>query len=123
MALPVLHRRRSKSQRALHRARTHAKAWLIVKATKVSHRAARKSAKAYGKAKGKKARRPIVAVIAVPVVAGGAVIAWRKTRSNHRDEGPARPLGPVATADSVSPPAARSDNEPAPPVPQQTPTS
>ena len=111
MALPVLHRRRSKRQRALNRHRTHAKAWVIVKATKVGHRAARKGVKTYGMAKGKKAARPIVMVLAVPVVAGGAVVAWRKVRSDQHAEG-ARAAPAVASADSVSPPAARADHEP-----------
>jgi hypothetical protein len=122
--LPVL-QRRSKPKRAFTRASTQAKAWVIVKAHKVGFKGARHGHKAYRFAKGKSSPgRPSVKLLVVPVVAGGAALVWFKARSGSNGNGPERPLGPVATADSVSPPAARNDAAPTtPPVPQQTPTS
>jgi hypothetical protein len=108
--LPVLHkRRRSKTQRALDLAKGAATVWTTVKASSAGARAAKKGAKAYGAAKGTKvAGRSVVRTLAVPVAVAGGAALWRKARRRHDDDGgqadPARPLGPVAHAETVSPP-------------------
>ena len=111
--LPVLHkRRRSKGQRALDLAKGVATVWTTVKATSAGARAAKGGAKAYGAAKGAKiAGRPVVKLLAVPVAAAAGIVMFRKARGGHDDEGaePGRPLGPVASADTVSPPAAAAE--------------
>ena len=104
--LPVLKKRRSRKQRALDLAKRTAKVWTAVKVSTFGARAAKKGAKAYGAAKGTKVvGRPLVKVAAVPVAVGGGVIVWRKVRSNGAGADAERPVGPVATASSVSPPA------------------
>jgi hypothetical protein len=109
--LPVLHkRRRSKTQRALDLAKGAATVWTTVKASSAGARAAKKGAKAYGAAKGAKfAGRSVVKVLAVPAAVAGGAVVWRKARSSGDDDvqsdTAARPLGPVASADTVSPPA------------------
>jgi hypothetical protein len=109
--LPVLHkRRRSKTQRALDLAKGAATVWTTVKASSAGARAAKKGAKAYGAAKGAKfAGRSVVKVLAVPAAVAGGAVGWRKARSSGDDDvqsdTAARPLGPVASADTVSPPA------------------
>jgi len=65
-------------------------------------------AKAYGTAKA--VGRPALKVAVPVVVAGGGVVVWRlahKGSSNgaSADADVGRPLGPVASADTVSPPA------------------
>jgi hypothetical protein len=110
--LPVLHkRRRSKAQRALDLAKGAATVWTTVKASSAGARAAKRGAKAYGAAKGAKvAGRPVVKLLAVPVAVVGGIAVFRKARGGHDDEADAgRPLGPVASADTVSPPAAAAE--------------
>ena len=95
-----------------------------VKVSVVGARAAKKGAKAYGAAKGAKVvGRPLLKVAAVPVAVGGGVVVWRKAKgsgSNGASADAGRSVGPVAHADSVSPPAdaaaeaARSDEVHAP---------
>jgi hypothetical protein len=115
MALP-LPKRKPEPQKGFTRAKTQAKAWVIVKTAKYGTKAAKKGGKKVAKSKAKKTARrpPVVLLVAVPVVAGGGFVVWRKTRSNGADEAQERPLGPVASADSVSPPAARSDGDGSP---------
>jgi hypothetical protein len=111
--LPVLHkRRRSKTQRALDLAKGAATVWTTVKASSAGARAAKKGAKAYGAAKGAKlAGRSVVKILAVPAAVAGGTVLWRKARGGGGGGGDdvqsdvARPLGPVAHADTVSPPA------------------
>ena len=110
--LPVLHkRRRSKGQRALDLAKGAATVWTTVKASSAGARAAKKGAKAYGVAKGVKlAGRSVVKILAIPVAIAGGAAVWRKARGGRGGGGDdqsefARPLGPVASADAVSPPA------------------
>jgi hypothetical protein len=110
--LPVLHRRRSKTQKALDLTKRAAKVVTAVKVASVGGRAAKKGAKAYGAVKGAKlVGRPVVKVAAIPVTVAGGVVVWRKLKSNGASDSssaPAeagRPLGPVADANSVSPPA------------------
>ena len=106
--LPVLHkRRRSKGQRALDLAKGAATVWTTVKVSSAGARAAKGGAKAYGAAKGAKVRgRSVVKLIAVPAAIIGGVVVFRKARGGNDDEADTgRPLGPVASADTVSPPA------------------
>ena len=109
--LPVLHKRRTKTQKALDLTKRAAKVVTVVKVAAVGGRAAKKGAKAYGAAKGVKlVGRPVVKVAAIPVTVAGGVVVWRKLKSSSgaSDSTPAdagRPLGPVANANSVSPPA------------------
>jgi hypothetical protein len=108
--LPVLKKRRSRKQRALDLAKRPAKVWIAVKASVAGARAAKKGAKAYGAAKGAKvAGRPLLKVAAVPVAVGGGFAVWRKAHkgsdSNGASADAGRSVGPVATAESVSPPA------------------
>jgi hypothetical protein len=116
--LPVLHKRsRSKGQRALDLAKGTATVWTTVKASSAGARAAKRGAKAYGAAKGAKvAGRPMVKLLAVPVAVVGGVAIWRAAHRSHdhdhdhdhaADAG--RPLGPVASADTVSPPASATE--------------
>ena len=107
--LPVLHkRRRSKGQRALDLAKGAATVWTTVKVSSAGARAATGGAKAYGAAKGAKVRgRSVVKLIAVPAAVVGGVAIFRKARGGHDHDHEAdtgRPLGPVASADTVSPP-------------------
>ena len=122
--LPVLQRRRSKRQRALDQAKRAAKVWTAVKVSTFGARAAKKGAKAYGAAKAAKvAGRPLIKVAAVPVAVAGGVVVWRKVQngsSNGASADAGRSMGPVAHAESVSPPpdaaaeAARSNEVHAP---------
>ena len=54
--------------------------------------------------------RPVVKVAAIPVAVGGGVVVWRKlkkgapTTSSTAESEPSRPMGPVASAKTVSPP-------------------
>jgi hypothetical protein len=112
--LPVLHKRpRSKGQRALELAKGAATVWTTVKASSAGARAAKRGAKAYGAAKGAKvAGRPVVKLLAVPVAVVGGIAVFRKARGGHdHDHEPdaGRPLGPVASADTVSPPASATE--------------
>jgi hypothetical protein len=108
--LTVLHRRRSRAQRALDLAKRPAKLWAGVKVSVAGARAARKGAKAYGAAKGAKvAGRPLLKVAAVPVAVAGGVVVWRKANNgssstNGASADAGRSMGPVASAESVSPP-------------------
>jgi hypothetical protein len=121
--LPVLKKRRSRKQRALDLAKRGAKLWAAVKVSVAGARVAKKGAKAYGVAKGAKvAGRPLLKVAAVPVAVGGGVVVWRKAKgsgSNGASADASRSVGPVASAESVSPPAdaaaetARSNEVPA----------
>jgi hypothetical protein len=105
--LPVLHKRPSKTQQALDLTKRAAKVWTAAKLSMAGMRAARKGAKAVGTAKS--VTRPAIKVAVPVVVAGGGVIVWRKLKSGSSGDGASddvgRPLGPVATAETVSPPA------------------
>ena len=85
--------------------------WTTVKATSAAARTAKKGAKAYGAAKGAKVvGRPVVKILAIPVAVAGGVVIFRKVRGGSDDDGDTgRPLGPVASADTVSPPAATAE--------------
>jgi len=79
--LPVLHKRRSKTQRALDLTKRAAKVGMVIKAAAVGGRAAKKGAKAYGAVKGAKlVGRPVVKVAAIPVTVAGGVVVWRKLK-------------------------------------------
>ena len=110
--LPVLQkRRRSKAQRALDLAKGTATVWTTVKASSAGARAAKRGAKAYGAAKGAKiAGRPVMKLLAVPAAVAGGLVVFRKARGGSDDSADAsRPLGPVASADTVSPPPATAE--------------
>jgi hypothetical protein len=114
--LPVLHkRRRSKAQRALDLAKGAATVWTTVKVSSAGARAAKGGAKAYGVAKGAKVRgRSVVKLIAVPAAVAGGLAVFRKARGGHdhdhdHEADTGRPLGPVASADTVSPPASATE--------------
>ena len=84
--------------------------WTVVKVSTVGARAAKKGAKAYGAAKGAKVvGRPVVKVAAIPVAVGGGVVVWRRLKKSSPSPSStaesSRPVGPVASANSVSPPA------------------
>jgi hypothetical protein len=110
--LPVLHkRRRSKGQRALDLAKGAATVWTTVKASSAGARAAKRGAKAYGAAKGAKvAGRPMLKIVAIPAAVAGGIVVLRKVRGGDDSEpDTGRPLGPVASADTVSPPASTTE--------------
>jgi hypothetical protein len=112
--LPVLHKRpRSKGQRALEMARGAATVWTTVKLSSAGARAAKGGAKAFGAAKGAQVRgHRVVKVLAVPVAVVGGVVVFRKVRGGGGDDDQpeaGRPLGPVASADTVSPPASATE--------------
>jgi len=105
--LPVLHRRRSKREQAFDDlARKWAKAWTVAKTSPHAARVAAKGAATYTAMRyGTKPSKKRLLVI--PVVVAGGVVVLRKVRSssNGSEADYERPLGPVASADSVSPPA------------------
>ena len=114
--LPVLHKRsRSKGQRALDLAKGTATVWTTVKASSAGARAAKRGAKAYGAAKGAKvAGRPVVKILVIPAAVVSGIVVLRKARGGHdhehdHDAETSRPLGPVASADTVSPPASATE--------------
>jgi hypothetical protein len=86
-----------------------AKVWTAVKVSRAGARAAKKGAKAYGTVKGAKVvGRPVLKVAAVPVAVAGGVVVWRKVQSSSSNGASAdagRPVGPVASAATVSPPS------------------
>ena len=99
--LPVLHKRQpSKTQQALDLTKRVGKVWVAAKLSVKGIRHARRGAKAVGTAKsvGRKVAIPVV-------VAGSGVIVWRKLKNGSSSDEASRPLGPVATAETVSPPA------------------
>jgi hypothetical protein len=108
--LPVLHKRRSKTQQALDLTKRAAKVVTLVKVASAGGRVAKKGAKAYGAVKGAKVvGRPVVKVAAIPVTVAGGVVVWRKLKRSSSSESSApaeagRPLGPVTNANAVSPP-------------------
>jgi hypothetical protein len=53
----------------------------------------------------------VVKLLAVPAAVVGGIAVFRKARGGGGDEGAdvGRPLGPVASADTVSPPAATAE--------------
>ena len=108
--LPVLRRRKKPNPAQVAIARVAA-ALTAAKLSVAGLRAAKKGAKAYGTVTGAKVvGRPGVKVAAIPVTVAGGVVVWRKLKSNGASDSSAaaetgRPLGPVANANSVSPPA------------------
>jgi hypothetical protein len=108
--LPVLRKRRSKREQALDDlARRYAQAVTIVRTSPAATRVAVQGAATYAAARWSMGRRRSKArLLVIPVAVAGGVVVLRKVRSssdNGSDAGLDRPLGPVATADTVSPPA------------------
>jgi hypothetical protein len=106
--LPVLRRRRSKAEQALDLVQKAAKTYTSLKIAKAGPKAARAAAKGYAGAKTAK----VVRFIAIPAAVVGGAAVWRKRRHKDAEASPDfdRPLGPVATAGTVSPPAPVSDS-------------
>ena len=100
--LPVPRRRKKPNPAQAAIARVAA-VLTAAKLSLVGLRAANKSAKAYGTAKS--VGRPAIKVAAIPVTVAGGVVVWRKLKKGSSDSDAGRPLGPVATAETVSPPA------------------
>jgi hypothetical protein len=102
-SLPILHRRR-RSNRVFETVETIAKAWTALNLASVGSKAAKKSAKAYGAAKGAKVvGRPVAKLAVVPIAVGGGLLVWRRTRGRSSDQ-PATSVTPAAHASTVSPP-------------------
>jgi hypothetical protein len=111
--LPVLRRRRrSKAEQALDLVQQAAKTYTSLKIAKT----ARAAAKGYAGAKtakvGARGTGKVLKFIAVPAAVAGGAVVWRKRRNKDAEASPDfdRPLGPVATAETVSPPAPVSDS-------------
>jgi hypothetical protein len=102
-AIALPHLRKQKKSKAAQAAATVAKVWTAVKVTKVAAKTAKKGAKSAGFVK-RNAK-----FLAVPVAAGGGLVALKKFRSSSSDE-PATPYGssqgPAATPQTVTPPKA-----------------
>jgi len=109
--LPVLRKRRSKREQALDDlAKRYAKAVVIIKTAPAGTRVAIQGAKHYSTARWSTARKRSKArLIAIPVAVAGGVVILRKVRSGDDDADAGRPLGPVASADTVSPPPATTE--------------
>jgi hypothetical protein len=107
--LPVLHRRRSKREQAFDDlAKRWAMAWTIAKTSPHAARVAAKGAATYSATRWGVGSKPSKKrLLVIPVVVAGGVVVLRKVRSssNGSEADYERPLGPVASADSVSPPA------------------
>jgi hypothetical protein len=107
--LPVLRKRRSKREQAFDDlARRWAKAYIAAKMAPHAARAAAVGAKTYAARRlPSPPKRSKARLIVIPVAVAGGVVVMRKVRgSNNGHEADFdRPLGPVATADTVSPPA------------------
>jgi hypothetical protein len=107
--LPVLRKRRSKREQAFDDlARRWAKAYVAAKMAPHAARAAAAGAKAYAARRMPSTpKRPKARLVVIPVAVAGGVVVLRKMRSsnNGHEADFDRPLGPVASADTVSPPA------------------
>jgi hypothetical protein len=110
--LPVLRRRRrSKAEQALDLVQKAAKTYTSLKIAKAGPKAARAAAKGYTGVKtakvGARATRKAVMLVAVPAAVAGGAAVWRRRRNRDAEASQDfdRPLGPVAAAGSVSPPA------------------
>jgi hypothetical protein len=107
--LLVLRKRRSKREQALDAlAKRWAKAYVAAKMAPHAARAAAAGAKAHAYARWSSSpKRPKARFLVIPVAVAGGAVVMRKVRSsaNGNEADFDRPLGPVATADTVSPPA------------------
>jgi hypothetical protein len=107
--LLVLRKRRSKREQALDDlARRWAKVYIAAKMAPHAARAAAVGAKTYAARRMPSTpKRPKARLLVIPVAVAGGVVVMRKVRSsnNGHEADFDRPLGPVATADTVSPPA------------------
>jgi hypothetical protein len=102
--LPVLHKRPpSKTERVLDLTKRAAKLWAAAKLSMKGIRHAKRGHNAYKSVKG--AKGPAIKVAVPVVVAGGGMIVWRKLKNGSSSDETSRPLGPVASAETVSPPA------------------
>jgi hypothetical protein len=108
--LPVLRKRQlSKREQVLDdMAKRYAKAVVAVKHAPAGAKLAASGAKTYTTTRWSTSpKRSKARFLVIPVVVASGVVVMRKVRSNGKSsEGETeRPLGPVATADTVSPPA------------------
>jgi hypothetical protein len=114
--IPLLRRRRSRTDQVLDLLKGAAKTWTSIKVGSAAARAAKGGAKAYGAAKtAKVAGRPALGVLAVPAVgAAGGVLLWRKLASSSSSNGatPADPSGALTDppAGASNPPVGPSPN-------------
>jgi hypothetical protein len=115
--LPVLRRRRSKAEQALDLLQKAAKTYTSMKVAKAGPKAARAAAKGYAGVKagkvGARATGKAVKLAAIPAAVAGGVAVWRRHRGSNAQASQDfdRPLGPVATAETVSPPAPVSETQ------------
>jgi hypothetical protein len=91
-------------------AKRYAQALVVAKTSPHAARMAAVGAKTYASARWSSApKRSKARFLVIPVAVAGGVVVARKVRSNGSSNGHDpdfdRPLGPVATADTVSPPA------------------
>ena len=109
--LPVLRKPpRSKREQALDDlSKRYAQAVMIVKTSPHAARTAAIGAKHYANARWSTSpKRSKARLLVIPVVVASGVVVLRKVRSssdNGQESDSDRPLGPVASADTVSPPA------------------
>jgi hypothetical protein len=109
--LPVLRRRRSKAEQALDLIQKAAKTYTSMKVAKAGPKAARAAAKGYADVKtakvGARATGKAMKLAASAAAVAGGVAVWRKRRDSNTEarQDFDRPLGPVAAAGTVSPPA------------------
>jgi hypothetical protein len=107
--LPVLRKRRSRREQTLDDlSKRWAKAWTVAKTSPAATRVAISGATTYAASRWSTSRRRSkTRLLVIPVAVAGGVVVMRKLRSS--DDGHEaeidRPLGPVASADTVSPPA------------------
>jgi hypothetical protein len=111
----LLRRRRSKAEQALDFIQKAGKTYTSLKIAKAGPKAAKAAAKGYAGVKAGKASARVtgkaVKLAAVSAAVAGGVAVWRKRRAGTAEPSQDfdRPLGPVAAAGTVSPPAPIAD--------------
>ncbi|HEY7619476.1 MAG TPA: hypothetical protein VH834_06865 [Solirubrobacteraceae bacterium] len=109
--LLVLRKKRTKREQIMDDfAKRYAQAMVVAKTSPHAARMAAVGAKTYATTRWSTApKRSKARLFVIPVAVVGGVVVARKVRSNGSSNGHNpdfdRPLGPVATADTVSPPA------------------
>ena len=109
--LLVIRKKRTRREQVMDElARRYTHAMVIAKTSPHAARMAAVGAKTYATTRWSTApRRSKARFLVIPVAVAGGVVVARKVRSNGSSNGHNpdfdRPLGPVATADTVSPPA------------------
>jgi hypothetical protein len=112
--LPVLRRRKSKTDQVLETLQKAAKVYTSLKIAQAGPKAARAAAKGYAGVRaartGGRVAGKVVKVVAVPAAVAGGVVLWRKRAGHDHARDFDRPLGPVATPEAVSPPPPSRDS-------------